>query len=756
MDYPLEDEMRGEIFCDPKFIENFLSIGKEWQPLLETEFDRLPGNIQHALDESITAERDLYEPTLDVLRSIKDAVDTVRKAHSLGALGTNFCDSHATVIPDDPPDTRLKPDLILFESDEPDQRHWETLMMPIEVKAKHTYRKVGMKKLAQYARSVFAHQIHRRHLYGMVLCKWAATFVRFDRSGIVHSEPIDMFHSPKEFRRAFAGLMMMDRDAFGYDTAFTVEYTPGGRLEYYIDLPAAAFPSDGTEFDAELATSTSDLVVGAGLDSSHDSRTLQQYPTRKFKVIERLHHHGDLRGRATIVLRLREVQSRTGHPEPGEGTSGLMARSCTRSNQGGPKWEEVPGAREYVLKLMWRDPGKPQEGDILKRLVGEYGVVQCQWYSDVLRWGATCHGPEATSCDICRDVTPAQTVVRQVRNLGDLDIEVEPEKDEDEPKYIEVDTVDCIGGFYTHRMTRIYTWALFTTVSRPLWAAESPRQFLEAVLDAMLGYWQTFNNGILHRDISDGNVMIVEPGQGYNLCKWNSEWGSTNGQAIIEAQNHRLAESRRLARETVVQLGRYPIGFLGDYDLAITHRGMESAISGHACKESGELYSQMPDAKSAIVVEPRKLEELKSSPVAAPGHKSYGPIDFRTGTPPFMSIRVLRVKLGTPHDHHFMDDLESFFWLILRCFVEHIDPSSDEDEGGNKPTKKAMELLHQLDRPVSELVTLAKAKSSFLVDCNNGGGGEPTMVDELKACENSWANNPAVVYVIVNMGIHFH
>ncbi|KAG8737651.1 hypothetical protein FRC11_001908, partial [Ceratobasidium sp. 423] len=506
-----------------------------------------------------------------------------------------------------------------------------------------------------------------------------------------------MLHSPKEFRQAFAGLMMMDRDAFGYDTAFTVEHTPGGRVEYYVDLPATAFSSDDIGLDAEPATSTGDPAVGASVDSAHQSPTLRQYPTRKFKVMERLYHCRSICGRSTIVLRLREVQKRTEHPESEEASSGPMTRSRTRSNRDEPKWEEVPGGHDYALKLMWRDRSKPQEGELLKRLVGEYGVAQCHWYSDVLRWNATCHEPEATSCDVCCDTTPAQAVVQQVQNLADLDIEVALGEDGNEPKYaqtVEVNTDDYVRKLYTHRTARIYSWVLLSTVGRLLWTAESPRQFLEAVLDGMLGYWQTFNNGILHRDISDGNVLIAEPGQGYDIPKWKPEWGSTvqeDSQPMIEAQNRPLAESRRLAQETIAQLDRDPTGFLSDYDLAATHSGMESAIFGRAPKESGDSSFRTSNSKRATHAEPnakrlrqdediarvsstsgashgregQKPDEFNSSPVTVSGHKSYKPIDFRTGTPTFMSIRVLRVKLGARYDHHFMDDLESFFWLIL-------------------------------------------------------------------------------------------
>ncbi|KAJ1310596.1 hypothetical protein OPQ81_009127 [Rhizoctonia solani] len=373
MDFYPRAEMRGAIFCDPNFVENVLAIREEHQHSLKEKPSRLSGDVQGLLDDSVIVKSCLYEPILRILQSIKEAVDTVRKAHKLGVLGGTFHDYHATVIPGDDPDTKLiKPDLVLFEDDVPARRRWETLMMPIEVKSKQTYLRVGMMQVSRYARRVFAHQIHRRHLYGMIICKWAATFVRFDRSGIVHSQPIDMLSNLEKFQKAFLGLVMLDRGAFGYDTAFTTEHTPEG-LEYYVDLPAAAFPSSDTGIGTEPTAIYSNSEVTPSSNFPHKSRNI---PRRKFKVMERLCHRKTINGRATIVLRLREVRQHIDQSGP-ESTSAdpITHGTCTRFQRAQPTWEEVAGGRDYALKLMWRDPSKPQEEEVLKHLEGEYGVV---------------------------------------------------------------------------------------------------------------------------------------------------------------------------------------------------------------------------------------------------------------------------------------------------------------------------------------------------------------------------------------------
>ncbi|KAH7322126.1 hypothetical protein B0J17DRAFT_251454 [Rhizoctonia solani] len=334
-----------------------------------------------------------------------------------------------------------------------------------------------------------------------------------------------------------------------------------------------------------------------------------------------------------------------------------------------------------------------------------------------------------------------------------------------------VDTHGFIGELYAQRRARIYSWTLFSTVGKLLWTADDPRQFLEAVLDAMLGYWQVVNRGILHRDISDGNVLIAEPGQGYNQRNWKLEQRSTvqeDDQQTTEVQNHPLAESRRLAQETIVKRGQDPSGLLGDFDLAATHTGLGPEFYSDGPMKGRDVDSRTHGADTEPNAKRLKRDEDSSDHSSSaddvweqskpnrPPATTYKNIDFRTGTPTFMSVRVLLVEVGTPYEHHFMDDLESFFWLILWCVVQHTDPASDETRGSSQPTNKALRLLRQLDRADSDFDTLARSKHSLLAGCTDGEEDVPSSIaDELEGCQNSWAKNPAIVHVIVKLGSRF-
>ncbi|KAG8735182.1 hypothetical protein FRC10_010903 [Ceratobasidium sp. 414] len=118
-------------------------------------------------------------------------------------------------------------------------------------------------------------------------------------------------------------------------------------------------------------------------------------------------------------------------------------------------------------------------------------------------------------------------------------------------------------------------------------------------------------------------------------------------------------------------------------------------------------------------------------------------IDFRTGTPTFMSLRVLRIPIGQPYEHSFMDDLESFFWLILWCILERVEP------GNTNPGVE--DLLNLLNQP--NLKGIASQKSDLLASCFREDGDD--MKDALALCRNSWATDPAVVDLILKMGSYF-
>ncbi|KAG9114432.1 hypothetical protein FRC07_007666 [Ceratobasidium sp. 392] len=588
----------------------------------------------------------------------------------------------------------------------------------------------------------------------MVICKWAATFVRFDRSGILYSKPIDI--RSQDFHQAFAGLMMLDEQAFGYDTAFTTGPRRDGRLDFYVDLPADAFLSGDETAANPDSSAISDAPTAGPSISPSGARKL---PTRRLKVMERLCHRKSIRGRATIVLRVREVIQRGVLVESEESKEGIRTRSRTKQAQLPPSEVEKLGEQDYVLKLMWRDPNRRMEGEVLERLIGIYGVAQYMWHNDAFKacGSSGCEMSLGRPCDNCVDRTPDRNRVWVTKNLTDLNIEI-PEEAEggQETQYKEVQT-DEYSEAYAQRSSRIYCWLLMSTVGTHLCTAESPREFLKAVLDAILGYWDLVNKGLLHRDISDGNVLMLQEGTGYSKQEWKGR------QKAVSGQDATCSKSEELLRNVLKQLGRDPSGMLNDFDLFTTHSQMGGAFFGELTNKDEEstergMKRRKLDFTATIPslsgkVEGHEAPDAQESSLTQVANSDKGTckgVDFRTGTPTFMSKRVLNVPIGQRYQHSFMDDLESFFWLILWCVVEHVDGPRDGSED-TKRTQAAVWVLNLLDQ--SNLSNIAAQKGDLMADCirDNGAAMKRTLV----SCNNSWAADPMIVKLILKLGIYF-
>ncbi|KAG9093108.1 hypothetical protein FRC07_011533 [Ceratobasidium sp. 392] len=621
--------------------------------------------------------------------------------------------------------------------------------MPIEVKIKATLLKAGMAQLAEYASIIFSNQLHRRHLYGMVLCGLAATFVRFDRSGILYSRPIDIRNNPEEFRIAFAGIMLLNEEEFGYDTAFTTRVLSDGSLDYYIDFPAGAFSPKGLPHTSAEASEEI-------LDPTRMVEKPSDSLTKTMKVMKALFHNGDILGRATTALLVREVIQFGASDESNQAEGRAKSSTWTTRERRLAEGLEVLGTRDYVLKLAWRDPKQTMEGDVLERLVGIYGVAQHMWHSDAFK---KCNSPGcgrsmSNSCGNCLDRTPNSEDLWVVENLTDIDVPL-PENPEDGEEEVET------NGYYLPvkfpRIPRTYCRLLMSTVGSGLDKAKSLSELLQAILDAVLAYWRLVNMGILHRDISYGNVMLLRRRGGYNVREWKLP-------RVASDPNSALAESERLLQDIVNRLNRDPAGMLHDFDLAATYdvktlpffgnpspqnekpslnesRSKRRKLDPEVAVSSPSANSNNGEAHNATIP-----DEASSNDPTKVHKDAYCDHDFRIGTHPYMSTRVLNVGAGKLYEHHFMDDLESFFWLILWSIIEHVDVK------GNQPNQYAQRVLWIFRQP--DLEHIANKKIDMLEFCRGDG---MAIYKLLVGCKegNSWAVHPVAVPLIQKLGSYF-
>ncbi|KAG9103510.1 hypothetical protein FRC06_010292 [Ceratobasidium sp. 370] len=95
MDELLEAEMEGSIFCDPQFMDNFLSVHDTEK--LERIFAAIRNNLQGVtFNRKICQERELYNPLCRVLNGCGRGDDWVDQANNMGTAV--FVDHHAEGI----------------------------------------------------------------------------------------------------------------------------------------------------------------------------------------------------------------------------------------------------------------------------------------------------------------------------------------------------------------------------------------------------------------------------------------------------------------------------------------------------------------------------------------------------------------------------------------------------------------------------------------------------------------------------------
>ncbi|CAE6444204.1 unnamed protein product [Rhizoctonia solani] len=702
-DTPVENEIYENLFHDPGFFERFL-------PGPSTKLDNI---IKYCRRTNVYARRtNSWNPTQRGTRRsgaepplLKFLNTIIRGTHATNSSDHSvapalFIDWPAENVPTDIKKHQL-PDYLLFDGVSQD---WSGVRTAIKLMSQPGHRKMGMVHLARYAKTIFSHQLHRRHIYHLMVCGTEATFVRFDRAGVLYSPVIDLCQDAEAFIRAFASLMMLDRASEGFDPLFSTKRSGDNLIVYYLDLPHDAIPTESGSDHGKSPTRKFQVreILCHGSDIS---------PTRKFQVREILCHGSDIVGGATTVLLLRNVLE---PPEPKVRSMPTRKGKRKRADVA-PAEEERIGDTTYIMKMVWRDPREAKESDLFKMTDGMYGLAQHVWARDASRQ-CTCAEPKE---DCTTDLVFSKK-------------EFNPKGDNKEGP--ELDTSEYRPAT-RRRLRLVYSYLLMSSVGVPVEDAETPRQYMNAVLDAFLGYWRLFNLGYIHRDISSGNILVLNPEQAFHRREWKEPITD-----LSDIQDEEIKKSEQKLREVVARLDRDPTGILIDFSFCVRHSGQtpvetKSEVEFHGTRKR---VSQMSDFNGR---KRRRLNMTKSyafrdtsEPLSDYGEE-VPEIDFRTGTSQFMSASVLGSTFGKPYRHSYLDDLESFFWLVYLGAVGHTD-------GDRELNMYQAHELAVFDDP--DMKKLAKFKARVIDQYTR-------MSFRLDLYDNSWSKSYAFRKVLLEL-----
>ncbi|KAF8600836.1 hypothetical protein BDV93DRAFT_587284 [Ceratobasidium sp. AG-I] len=477
--------------------------------------------------------------------------------------------------------------------------------------------------------------------------------------------------------------------------------------------------------------------------------------TQRFKIVQRSRYRSSIHGKVKTVLFLRSIElPEEARRDVGEDTIQTRKRKAEALEED----ESLP-QKTCTLKLTWEYPRQQLQREFLWGVFGSEKHPWCRDQSGRRFW-------EAPSEDHLAAYAEDTIWRRETRLLKMTEICGEAPVEEHA-----INHSNAEGGLNSSaRRDRIHSRTLLLpSVGGPIWTATSVEEFLEGFLGTVLAYWCLVNLGILHRDISDGNSMRLRGAQAYSRREWLQD--DSRDVEALKKQFGEMAKSELELRKVLKNLNRDPSGMMTDFDLHTKHSsaappggidGVSPCMGGPIRTTSLSGSCESPTAQAMHQQDPEvsskqlKANSNTSVPVIASSRgkgraraldllakirrtsqadEGRPRMDFRTGTPTFMSVRVLETK-GARYTHNFMDDLESFFWLLV----------------WKSATDNASYTLQMLDN--DQMETISMFKSKVLKECSDDEGQK--IFVRLHSFTDEWASHPSFIWLIFKMGTYFY
>ncbi|GLB35546.1 hypothetical protein LshimejAT787_0211110 [Lyophyllum shimeji] len=628
-------------------------------------------------------EKELYGAFVNIANAIHEAAKEATKAehqsasHSIGA--TKWVDYHSRSPESQDVDAaEIRPDCLNVMI--PVQKHaeemeshkatnannkqnevaqmaiwWLQIVAAVEMKRSDstTWQDV-VKQLIGYLRQILREQLDRRFVFGFTLGPSRMSVWMHDRSGVLGTETtIDIHKEPRHLIRLIAAFAVLPADRLGYDLT----------MRLYVS-PTESVPS--FQLDAKS--------VAAYRANPYDTRWVirlndgTEYLTVKTLSIARA---GIMRGRGTIA------------------------------------WVVVPvdqteqQSEIFVLKQSWRPVDVPSEGVLYKAAIPEISSG-CSFVGEVCRYeDVEIHRKKDETGTLIREGLIAAFPSTAAAVAGN-----KRQRSEGQEPWLHIDCTDEdeIQSFTVRDakepVSRVRTRVLLSTYGWPVKYFSTLRELLQVFRDAIKGHQYLYDHGVLHRDISPGNIIIEWLGD-------HISYTNSRGRLI---DLDRAKEGNKISKAAVPETQEVdPV----DYSDV---RASTPLLSRHIKKSTGvALQVQKLEIEPDVVI--RALEakpnvlEAQAYMVDAVSHTlkfGYLPEDgtcspevlhwekvsrsynfvfaannfqrgSRTGTPPYTSGEILsgihyfQERRG-PVNHDAVHDLESFFWVLVHICMTRNGP----------------------------------------------------------------------------------
>ncbi|KAA1475370.1 hypothetical protein DENSPDRAFT_873979 [Dentipellis sp. KUC8613] len=525
---------------------------------------------------------------------------------------------------------------------------WQRVHCLVELKvqndAKSTYD--ATRQLFSYMRQVFREQINRRFVIGLVLCGSHMTVWLCDKAGVIGtSTPFNIHRSPELFIRVIAGMSLMKYEELGWDT--TMRIVPPNtdyRNALYSWSPAMLKNTVTSPYQMRWAI---EMPSRDGTDRRETFLTLKALSLLRSEV---------LYGRGSVVWAVCKADD-----PPGPQRRIYVLKQCARPS--------TSAAEGYFYELGRDDEssgGCAQLGTLYS-----YEDVSIPHYPakalEILRRAYT---QEATSNEDGNRKRPREETKESLLQIACND----------------ESTVEDIQSTLFFPSRRIFSRTLIEPYGWPVKFFKDRLELLVCLRDAIKAHRFMYRRGVLHRDVSTGNILI---------CPLAGDAENTAGRLFdldygkqAEVGGNSEIAVKDISPEDINRAERH---FKLDYPAGIERAALERLVSFFP---KGSLLSieyvrdllqccplallQSPLTYADVGLLP---EEVAASMPKFDTHESQRM--HRTGTGPFMSseLATKTINFGDGKSdlvHDSIHDMESIMWVLIYLCCTRDGP------GGNR------------------------------------------------------------------------
>ncbi|KAF9008179.1 hypothetical protein BDZ89DRAFT_1079105 [Hymenopellis radicata] len=617
--------------------------------------------------EAAGKKKALYAPFIKVANAIRTAIEEAEGAANNDLRGVATWVNYHSQIPDSSnsdaaipvrPDCLLAHNVSKFAPPTNDRLEPEDQSKQPDEKDKETQRKealqasnwwlqiicarwISLTELIGHLRRILSEQLDRRFVLGLTLGPNRMTVWLHDRSGVLGtSESFDIHQDPHSFIRVIGAFSVLHVEQLGFDTQMKFYASPNNIVPtYMLNHEAALVYLAATSREKQWVITTNGN---------------EHYLTVKVLSI---------------------------------------SRACIMQSSASLVWAVVPfkdgkvtSKKILVLKQCWRPVGSNSEREMLIKVKNAAADMMDTSGEDFighvqLEETISMEGKEDITGSLIRkglEVT-VSTSTNPKRTCG-ADIE----------RYLQVNVTDDdiisivpFAASSSPPISRVHTRLLLSTFGWPLKYFKTRREAVRGIRDAVGGHGYIYFNGLLHRDISPGNIVLAwcdgedgTTGLGTKGCLIDfdrGKYGKTNESVLdVPANFTAMASNDDLiplfARDVIINASKATSfdGLIGYVRAAWNHVSRFSTASIGPVVDSTLLRWTMVSRKFSFKFTD---EELQSG--------------SRTGTPPYMSGEILLRERyyssqsgGSDLFHDAVHDIESFFWVLIHICLTRSGPDA--------------------------------------------------------------------------------